>query len=73
MSSGNHSGCSSFFGVLDLVEAMEEIKRHRLRREQPEISEQELEKKIQNWLLNRPQAPDGDASGSTFRKRELIS
>jgi hypothetical protein len=62
----------SFFETFELVDAMAAIKRHRLLVENPNISASELEAKIEDWYLSRPNAPDGDASGDTFRKRAAI-
>ena len=49
--------------VLDLAELGEAMVRQRLRREQPGLSEAELDASVDEWRRARPGAPDGDATG----------
>lgn len=49
--------------ALDLQQAGERIYRQRLRREQPGISEAELDSQITRWLHGRPGAEFGDMDG----------
>jgi hypothetical protein len=49
--------------ALDLFEAAEELMRRRLRRENPAISDEEIDSCIASWLQDRPGAPYGDAPG----------
>ncbi|MFX0539065.1 hypothetical protein ACQBAT_15470 [Ornithinimicrobium sp. Y1847] len=49
--------------ALELAETGEQMVRQRLRREQPHLSEDELEKAVVTWRLHRPRAPHGDHPG----------
>jgi hypothetical protein len=49
--------------VLDLAELGESMLRQRLRREEPDISDAELDARIAEWRSARPGAPVGDADG----------
>jgi hypothetical protein len=49
--------------VLDLVELGEDLYRQRLRREEPGLTEPELDVRVGAWRRSRPGAPDGDAEG----------
>ena len=57
--------------AFDLYETSDEIMRQNLRRRNPEASEEEIEELFQQWLLERPGAEHGDASGPTFRVRKI--
>lgn len=57
--------------AFDLYETSDEIMRQNLRRRNPEASEEEIEELFQQWLLERPGAEHGDASGPTFRARKI--
>lgn len=48
------------FELLDLAERM---LRRRLRRENPELSDDEIEERVRAWYLHRPGAERGDAEG----------
>jgi len=49
--------------ALDLFRTGEAMMRERLRREHPELSEQEIEARLVAWLQERPGAESGDAPG----------
>jgi hypothetical protein len=51
--------------ALDLFEAAEALMRQNLRREFPNASEEEIERKVVEWLQDRPGAPHGDAPGKS--------
>jgi len=40
--------------AFDLYEAAEEMMRHRIRREHPELNEDEVEDRVVEWLMSRP-------------------
>lgn len=65
--------CPGFWGAVDLLEAMEELRRFRLKQSFPELTEADIDDKINQWMTHRPQAPIGDASGSDFKTRLLIT
>ena len=45
--------------------------RQNLRREHPGASDAEIELRIREWLLKRPGAEEGDASGRPCRRPSL--
>jgi len=49
--------------ALDLFRVGEQLMRQRLRREHPDLSAQEIEHRLANWLRERPGAPFGDYPG----------
>lgn len=49
--------------ALELHDLGERMLRQRLRREQPQITEAELDDAIRTWLRERPGAENGDAAG----------
>jgi len=49
--------------AFSLIEVAERMLRQRLRREQPEISEDELEERVGAWYARRPGAEFGDGVG----------
>ncbi len=49
--------------ALDLFEAACELLRRRIRRENPSISDEEIESLVADWIRDRPGAPHGDAPG----------
>jgi len=55
--------------ALDLYEIAEGLVRQRLRREQPNASDDEIEELVTDWRLTRPGAEEGDAPG---RRRPLL-
>ena len=50
--------------ALDLFEAAEELVRQNFRRAFPNATDAEVEKRVQDWLWNRRDAPHGDAPGT---------
>ncbi len=56
-----------FAMALELFEAGEAIMRQNLRRKFPEADEDSIERRLTEWLLSRPGAPDGDAAGKPGR------
>jgi Rv0078B-related antitoxin len=51
--------------ALDMYEFGERMQRSRIMRERPDAAEPEITSAIQEWLLDRPGAPFGDAVGRT--------
>lgn len=49
--------------TMQLFDEAQRIKAQSLRRQFPGISEAELSKKVEEWRLSRPDAPNGDAPG----------
>jgi len=49
--------------ALDLFGAAEELFRRRIRRENPSVTDDELESLVASWLSDRSGAPNGDAPG----------
>lgn len=63
MTSGppDHRGALS--AVLDLFEVGVSLMRQNLRRDNPDASEEEIDRRLQAWLHERPGAEAGDAVG----------
>lgn len=57
--------------ALQLCELSEEIMLQNLRRRHPDADEPTIHEMFQQWLLERPGAEHGDASGPHFRVRKL--
>lgn len=55
--------------AFDLYEGAEQMMRLNLRRRYPEADEEEIERRLGEWLRTRPGAEHGDASGPGFRVR----
>jgi len=53
--------------TLDLFQSGMEMKRQSLRREFPDLTEEELEARVKTWLQDRPGAEHGDCSGKPGR------
>jgi hypothetical protein len=53
--------------TFDLYDVAVRIQRQNLRRRYPEASEQEITRHLRQWLVHRPGAEHGDASGPGFR------
>jgi hypothetical protein len=49
--------------ALDMYEFGERMERARLRREEPDATDDEIEQEVRAWRLRRPGAPAGDAVG----------
>ena len=50
--------------AFELAELGEAMFRHRLRRERPGLTEEELDLAVEAWRLRRPGAEHGDAEGT---------
>jgi Rv0078B-related antitoxin len=50
--------------ALDLFSTGEQLMRQRLRREHPELSAPEIERRLVKWLRTRPGAEFGDSPGT---------
>lgn len=57
--------------ALQLCELSAEIMLQNFRRRHPDADEQTVREMFQQWLLERPGAEHGDASGPHFRVRKL--
>jgi hypothetical protein len=57
--------------VDELCEFALEIQRGNILRGNPQATEEEIERGIVEFLQRRPGAPHGDASGPSFRRRQL--
>jgi hypothetical protein len=53
----------AFRATLDLFSTGIDIMRQNLRRRHPEATEQEIERRLHAWLLERPGAEAGDCPG----------
>ena len=56
--------------AFELYAVAETMKRQNVRRRHPELSEEEVEQRVLEWLRHRPGAQDGDADGPLFVVRE---
>lgn len=54
---------AAFRTTLDLFETGLGLMRQNLRRERPEATEQEIERRLRQWLQDRPGAESGDSPG----------
>lgn len=54
--------------AFDLCEFGENLMRQNLRREHPGANDAEIEQLIREWLLERPGAEEGDATGRRCRR-----
>lgn len=50
--------------AFELIDLAERMLRQRLRREHPDLTDAQLEARIDAWYLHRPGALDGDAVGT---------
>jgi hypothetical protein len=57
------SVADAFRTTLDLFETGLDLKRQNLRRSHPEASDEEIERLLRDWLLDRPGAESGDGPG----------
>jgi hypothetical protein len=64
------SPADRFAAVLDLYQFAVDQMRANLRRRFPGLRDEELEKKLAHWLMERRCAPDGDSVG-VLRKRSI--
>ena len=56
--------------AFDLFESAVEMTRLNLRRRYQDADEEEIDRRLTEWLHTRPGAEHGDASGPHFRVRE---
>jgi hypothetical protein len=57
------SVADAFRTTLDLFETGLDLMRQNLRRSHPEAGDEEIERLLQQWLLDRPGAESGDCPG----------
>ena len=55
--------------AFELYETAEAMKRQNGRRSHPELSEDEVEQRVLEWLCHRPGVEYGDAEGPSFIRR----
>jgi Rv0078B-related antitoxin len=53
--------------TFDLFETAVRMQRQNLRRRDPDASDEEIARRLREWLHHRPGAEHGDASGPDFR------
>ena len=63
------SVADSFRTTLDLFGAGLDLMRQNLRRSHPEMGDEDIERRLQQWLLDRPGADAGDCCGPTVESR----
>ena len=73
VSAGGDSSPSSiahaFRTTLDLFGTGLDLMRQNLRRSHPEVGDEDIERRLQQWLLDRPGADAGDCCGPTVESR----
>jgi hypothetical protein len=50
--------------AFELLKVAERMLRHRLRRENPGLSDEAIEERVAAWYATRPGAPHGDGEGT---------
>jgi hypothetical protein len=63
MTPSSPSLADAFRATLDLFDAGLELMRQTLRRRDPEATEEEINVRLEQWLLDRPGAESGDCQG----------
>jgi hypothetical protein len=63
MPSMPHSVAGAFRATLDLFETGLDLMRQNLRRSHPGAADEEIERLLHEWLLDRPGAESGDCPG----------
>jgi hypothetical protein len=63
MPSTPSSPADAFRTTLDLFQTGLDMMRQNLRRRYPTADDEEIERRLQEWLLERPGAESGDCSG----------
>jgi hypothetical protein len=63
MASSHSSIVESFRATLDLFQTGVDVMRQNLRRRHPDASDEELDRLVRAWLLERPGAESGDSAG----------
>lgn len=54
--------------AFELYEVGEQMMRHKIRQRHSTLSEEEVERKVIDWLQDRPDARLGDAAGRTIKR-----
>ena len=67
------SMAQAFRATLDLFETGVAMKRQSLRRDHPGASDEEIDRRLQEWLLDRPGAKHGDSPGRRVDLADLTS
>ena len=67
------SVAEAFRTTLDLFETGVAMKRQSLRRSHPRASDDEIERRLQRWLLDRPGAEHGDSPGRRVELADLTA
>jgi len=67
------SVAAAFRTTLDLFETGVAMKRQSLRRSHPRASDEEIELRLQQWLLERPGAEHGDSPGRRVDLSDLTA
>jgi len=73
MSSTPSAVADAFRTTLDLFETGVDLMRQNLRRSHPGATEEELERLLGEWLLERPGAESGDSSGRRVDPRSKFA
>ena len=63
MASTTPSAADAFRATLDLFDTGLALMRGNLRRSHPEASDEEIDLRLREWLLDRPGAESGDCGG----------
>jgi len=63
MASTKSSVTDAFRATLDLFDTGLDLKRQNLRRSHPQADDEEIERLLREWLLDRPGAESGDCPG----------
>ncbi|HXW04050.1 MAG TPA: hypothetical protein VD833_02375 [Vicinamibacterales bacterium] len=63
MDTASSAVVEAFRSTLDLFQTGVDLMRQNLRRQHPEAGEEEIERLLRAWLLERPGAESGDSSG----------
>ena len=63
MASTPSPAVAAFWTTLDLFQTGVDLMRQNLRRRHPEASEEDIERLLHEWLLQRPGAESGDCPG----------
>jgi len=67
------SVAEAFRTTLELFETGVAMKRQNLRRSHPDAGEEEIEHRLQQWLLDRPGAEHGDSPGRRVDPDDLTA
>ena len=67
------SVAAAFRTTLDLFDTGVAMKRQSLRRSHPQAGDEEIEQRLQQWLLDRPGAEHGDSPGRRVDLSDLTA